>query len=73
YENEKVCPGLVMAVLLLGGCSMSPQLVEVNPSVALGAQQEKLSVRVNVTVYDDRTSRALVSESGVVLASSVGH
>lgn len=62
---KKFAPGLMMAVLLLGGCAMSPQLVEVNPRVALGAQQEKLSGRVNVTVYDDRTSRSLGSRGGV--------
>ncbi len=62
---RKLLSGLPLLTLLLVGCAMSPQEIDVSPKIAIGDSQQRYSGVVSVTVYDDRVSHVLGSRGGV--------
>ncbi|AMO57793.1 hypothetical protein GZ77_13110 [Endozoicomonas montiporae] len=57
--------GLV-AMLALGGCAMSPQSIQVNPSVTVAESvRNSLSSSVSVTVFDERLTPVIGFRGGV--------
>ena len=57
--------GLVI-MLALGGCAMSPQSVQINPSVVVSeSARNALSSSVSVTVFDERLTPVIGHRGGV--------
>lgn len=60
------------AVLTLAGCAMSPQAVQVNPSVSVAeSARNSLNASVSVTVFDERLTPVIGYRGGVYDSSVI--
>ena len=67
---KKLVTGVALVALMLGGCAMSPQQVEVSPKIAVEGGVTNAQSPVSVTVYDDRAGARIGSRGGVYSETS---
>ena len=56
---------ILFGTMLLAGCALSPQDVDVNPRIAVEKPEQVIDGVVSVAVYDDRISKILGNRGGV--------
>ncbi|MGI9277134.1 MAG: YajG family lipoprotein [Endozoicomonas sp.] len=60
----------VLVSALVGGCALSPQVIDANPRITLQQTSGEFAGVVAVTVYDERISSTLGSRGGVYAATN---
>ncbi len=61
---------IIFMVVLLGGCALSPQEIDVSPRININAAQSVASKPINVTVFDQRSISLIGSRGGVYSETS---
>ncbi len=56
---------IILGSVLMAGCALSPQDVDVNPKIVVEKPEQTIDGVVSVAVYDDRISKSLGNRGGV--------
>lgn len=67
---KRLISGITLAALMLTGCAMSPQQLEVSPKITIDDAALTTQSAISVTVYDDRPDVRIGSRGGVYSETS---